>query len=111
MESEMTIVSKSVLAAGAGALLLSLALAPVAAQAGPKGPQNLKNAQDLPKTDHPKHVHKHKHKHDHWKALAPALIAGVAAAAMEENSCGYYKRKFYKTGNDYWMHRYYECID
>lgn len=127
---EYLIMKTTILAATAAALLMSLAVAPVV-QAAPKGPQNFKNAKelpptkhpkgpkdlkdakDLPKSDHPKHADKHKHKHDKWKALAPAIIAGIAVQAMqsEQKDCGYYKYKYKKTGNGYWMDRYYACID
>jgi hypothetical protein len=101
----MSLINKAVLTTGAAALFLSLSLAP-AAIAGPKGPQGLKNAQKMPKTDHPHHHHK---KHWHSHGWGPAVVTSGGGYG-DGSGCGYFMRMFNETGNYRWMGRYYECL-
>lgn len=98
----MSSLTKTLLTTGAAALLLSLGTVSTV-QAGPKGPQNIKNGQGLPKTVHPKHADNHKH--GHGFGWGPTVMIGGGYG----DGCGRYRRLFNETGNYYWMGKYYDC--
>lgn len=82
----MNVLSKSVLATGAAAVLMSLSVA-APAQAGGNG----------------KHFHfGHHHHHHHF---GPSFYVGSGGYG-----CGYYKRMWWKTGSFFWKAKYYDCI-